>query len=87
MPRNTALHTAANHGNLAAARRLIKAGADLNAVGKGGWTPLVMASFKGHYEVVAALLAAGAEVDENALNFAREYGHERILRLLEERKS
>ncbi|MCR9141834.1 MAG: ankyrin repeat domain-containing protein [bacterium] len=83
MPRNSALHSAANSGDLDAARRLLAGGADLHAVGKGGWTPLHVATFKGHLEMVALLLESGARVDDGALDFAREYGYEQIRAELE----
>lgn len=77
--RNTALHSAAGSGNVAAARRLLAAGAEIEAIGKGGWTPLHVATFKGHLEVVELLLAAGARVHESTLAFAREYSYDAIL--------
>ena len=42
---------------------MIAAGADVNAKGDGGWTPLHHAAYGGHTEIAAALLAAGADVN------------------------
>lgn len=83
MPRNTALHSAANHGDARAARRLIETGAEIDAIGKGGWTPLHVATFKGHLEVVQVLLAAGARVEESTREFAKEYEYIEILAALD----
>ena len=40
---------------------LLSHGANVNAVFSYGYTPLILSSFKGHVEVVRALLAAGAD--------------------------
>ena len=42
---------------------MIAAGADVNAKGDGGWTPLHHAACGGHTEIAAALLDAGADVN------------------------
>jgi ankyrin repeat protein len=57
----TALMYAAREGALDAARTLGRAGADLNASGPDGTTPLVLAIINAHYDVAAALLDAGAD--------------------------
>ncbi|MDZ7643548.1 MAG: ankyrin repeat domain-containing protein [Woeseiaceae bacterium] len=57
----TALHWAADRGNTAMARMLIRAGANLTAGTRiGAYTPLHIASRKGHAEIVDAMLSAGA---------------------------
>lgn len=61
--RDTALHSAANAGQLATATLLIFAGADLNARGADGFTPLHLASSSGHLEVLQYLLECGADPD------------------------
>lgn len=58
--RYTALHWAAKRGKLEAARILIRAGADLNAVNPQGNTPLILAAEEGHSTLVALLLELGA---------------------------
>ena len=60
----TALHWAARHGDLRTARRLLAAGADLEAVTRlGRHTPLHVASRAGHAPVIAALLAHRADAE------------------------
>jgi uncharacterized protein len=51
---------AARRGNIGRIRRLLAEGADVNARGKFGYTPLVHASYSGHAEAVRFLLDAGA---------------------------
>ena len=51
----TPLHAAAFEGHEAAAKALIKAGANVNAKDNDGWTPLDWAESKKH-EAVAAML-------------------------------
>ena len=61
----TALHLAAQEGNLRVAERLIAAGADVNTVQSGdGATALHLAAQDGHLDVVERLIAAGADVDK-----------------------
>jgi ankyrin repeat protein len=57
----TALHWAASNGDLALARMLLAAGANVRATTRiNAYTPLFLASREGNGEIVAALLAAGA---------------------------
>src|SRR5215210_8339063 len=51
----TALHLAACGGHLSVARVLVTAGADVNAVARDG-TPLSMAVWEGHEELIRLLL-------------------------------
>ena len=60
------LHKAATAGDVAKLNRLIKAGADVNAVNEDGWTPLHSAVYGGHTDAVIALIKAGADI--NAVN-------------------
>ena len=60
----------------------------LDAKDDGGWTALMLAAQGGHAAAIAALLAAGAEVEAKnnsgarALDFAEGCGHEHAARLL-----
>ncbi len=56
----TALHFAARQGRLEAAKVLVDAGADLNAVDEDGATALVLATLNGHFDLAGTLLEAGA---------------------------
>ena len=55
------------------ASALINAGADVNRVGGGNWTPLSMAANKGHADIVSMLIKAGAD-STRALNIAAYNG-------------
>ncbi|MDH4351994.1 MAG: SDR family NAD(P)-dependent oxidoreductase [Gemmatimonadota bacterium] len=64
-PASVGLHQAAAVGDLAAVRRQIAAGADLNArEPSGGSSPLITAATFGHADVARALIAAGADLDQ-----------------------
>lgn len=82
--RNTPLHGAANSGNLAVVRQLLERDPDLDLEirGKGGWTALHVAVYKGHLPVVEALLAAGAQIQAPMLYTACEYGYAAVARVL-----
>ena len=57
------LHYAARDGDLAAVRKLVSLGADVNLQDKQGWTPLHFAAQALSKEVTTYLLAHGASVD------------------------
>ena len=59
----TALHTASDRNHLKVVQSLLRHGADVNAPGLWGRTPLLFATEKGHLEVVRWLLEHGAEVN------------------------
>ncbi len=62
---STALHWAANSGDLALTKALLKAGASVKAVTRiGAMSPLFMAARNGNPAVVEALLTAGASANE-----------------------
>jgi ankyrin repeat protein len=59
----TALLLAAQSGRLELVRRLIEAGADVNAISGDGSTPIFVASEVGNFDIVKCLLAHGAIED------------------------
>lgn len=79
--REEILLNAAYNGNTIIAQILINTGADVNAKGSYGWTPLMLAAGCGNTEVAKMLLDAGADVnieDKNgntALMIAEKYRH------------
>lgn len=60
-----ALHAASYYGNTANVRLLLELGGEVNLVGGRFGTPLQVAATKGHTDVMAALLDAGAAIDEH----------------------
>ena len=62
------LALAAKQGNASIVKRLIKAGADINAPTRTGLTPLMLATFHDHLKAVKVLLAAGADVEAREKN-------------------
>ncbi len=92
---NTALHVAAQFGNVEGVETLLKVEQALELLGsvnKAGHTPLVEASHQGRVEIVKLLLKAGAPIDlmggemELAIRLAESNGNTEIVRLLEERQ-
>ena len=86
--RYTGLHAAAQTGDLAALKRLIAGGADVDAREAHGRTPLHVATFARQREIVRALAGAGANLGllENdrydAVTIAAVADDEETLRLL-----
>ena len=85
------LRTAALRGDAEGVRRALAGGADVNAKAPDGHTPLLDAAREGHAEVVAILLAAGADprvVDHlmkaTPAHKAGYMGHAAVMRLLVE---
>jgi uncharacterized protein len=82
------LHSAVAHRHLAIARRLVEAGADVNARQAEDFTPLHEAAQNGQLEMAELLLDHGAEVNahnvggKTPLGIAREYGHSGVAELL-----
>ncbi len=60
----TPLIFAAREGHTEAARLLVAAGADVNALAADGKNALGMAIFNGHYELAAFLIDSGSDVDQ-----------------------
>jgi hypothetical protein len=79
---------AAGAGDLAQVQRQLAAKADPNFAHDFKWSPLLQASLHGHHEVVAALLAAGAEVSTpdatgtTPLHAACSRGHQEVVESL-----
>jgi tetratricopeptide (TPR) repeat protein len=84
----TLLHIAAQEGNEAKVRSLIKTGATIDAFDDSKRTPLFLAVIQGHQEVVQLLIDNGASTFgqdinyETLLDIAIRYDHENIVHLL-----
>jgi uncharacterized protein len=87
-----ALHAAAASGSVSIARRLVEAGADVDAPQEGGFTPLHEASSSGQLELARLLLEHGANVEaraddgRTALDMAREKNRDALVELLSARR-
>ena len=69
----TALHHAARQGHLDAVRALVEGGADVNRVsGQDNWTPLLIATTNGQWDVAMLLIENGA--NPNTANSAAGIG-------------
>ena len=88
-PLGTALHAASRMNRLNVVQCLLRHGADVNAPGLWGRTPLLFASYWGRLEVVRWLIEHGADVNaktsddqETSLHLAATRGHFEIVRTL-----
>lgn len=85
---DTQLLLAARKGSLGRASLLIKAGANLEARNRDGWTPLLLSVRQGYTDIASLLLEAGANVnaktdsERTALHLAAENGLEDLTRQL-----
>ena len=75
---NTALLFAARAGDLASARLLVDAGADVNDANAWGVSAVTMAAHSGYRKLVAFLLERGADPDADGAGFAAL--HEAVMR-------
>ncbi|MQA91932.1 MAG: ankyrin repeat domain-containing protein [Gemmatimonas sp.] len=86
--RNQALHASiAGARSHEIVRRLLASGADVNATGGGGYTPLHLACSRGDAPLVEELLRRGAEIrptddGRTPAQIARDYGHPQVVELL-----
>jgi ankyrin repeat protein len=88
-PLGTALHAASRKNHIKVVQSLYRHGADVNALGLWGRTPLLFASYHGHLAVVRWLLEHGADVNANdksddwtSLHLAAYRGHFEIVQTL-----
>ena len=82
------LFLAVSEGDQKSVNALLAKGADVNAIGEDGDTPLHQAAAMGHLDTVDSLLAAGAEVDardccgSTPLHKAAERGYLAVVKFL-----
>ncbi|TWU44470.1 Ankyrin repeats (3 copies) [Rubripirellula tenax] len=83
-----ALHWAAFRGDDLDVKNLLEAGATVNCYEKDGFTPIVYAANKGHWEIVKMLVDTGADHrqtgadGQRVVDYAMEAGRQDIVKLL-----
>jgi len=82
---STALHLAAEAGDLELVKWLVARKADLKSLDVRGWTPLTRAVEAGQVDVAKFLLSQGARADDGSLFRAAARGHVTLVELLLER--
>ncbi len=89
----TILMKAVKNNDIAGVKKLIQQGAEINELDSGGDSPMIMAAYLGHTEILRLLLAAGADVTAvdpgmkaTALHAAAYAGRTECARLLIEFK-
>jgi len=96
----TPLYVAAQNGHLHTVKTLVKLGADINQGLDDGATPLISASSKGHVGVAKFLVeqcadinikggttTSGKRTNMTAMDWARNLGHNGVLKVLEKRQN
>ena len=91
----TKLHVAASNNRLPEIQRLLDDAEELGILSElmdkadiSGWTPLCIASYKGHLEIVQLLLLNGAAIDKTnnygytPLSVASSWGHLEVVKVL-----
>ncbi len=83
------LHSAVASGLTECVVALVDGGADVNAAQQGGWTPLQAAAMHNKLDMARSLLAAGADVAQQAddgktaIGLAEAGGHDEMVTLLQ----
>lgn len=85
---SSALHKAAKNGHSEVCIELLEAGANIEAMDAGGWTPFIWACYKGHVSTVENFISRGADINARELYnltglvLASGRGHYQIVELL-----
>lgn len=76
---DTALISAASSGDVATVRRLLEANAKADQKNEDNWSPLTVAAFEGHSEVVDLLAPLSRTTLDDALQLAALQGHLEVM--------
>lgn len=69
----TALHCAAENGDLKMVKNLIQQGADITRTTKDGWTSLMIATYYGHINIVKYLIQMSDLKENNESDYAKSF--------------